>query len=293
MGQLIAMQDGELETAGAISYWTLSGDVRLESLRAALAFEGVSEELFPSAITLADALGRAAKAACRDSRQLVRPLARGAWAFVQETVVDGDTVDHVQLLTGKMLVDPETKEARPAVALARGVERTEALDQLRDDILAEYVAQQGMLSANDVSWWLVRVAKQLHAVGLRERGGVYFVPRDVLPTWKKITRVLAEETLHKVFQIPAVKTDDAVEAILTAVRAHVQAKFNELEGYLEEGVSTKGLNSWEKQMVETKDYLRHYVDLLGTALPDLSTRLDNLTGALVAARLSIVKEEAA
>lgn len=297
---LIAMQDGQLETAGAISYWALSGEVSLTGLREALEFEGVGAGLLPTSITSADALGRAAKDACRDSRQLIRPLSRGAWAFIQETVVSGDAnepeLDHRQLLTGRVkLVEQAdgSKLEQLDIQVSKGVERTEALDQLIDEIRAGAERQKDLLSANDVSYWLVYVAKHLHAVSLRDRGGVYFVPRDVFPTWRLISRVLSEMTAHKVFEIPAVKTEEAVEAILTAVRTQVQAKFEELEGYLAEGVSTRGLNSWERQMLETKDFLARYVALLGQALPDLSTRLDNLTGAIVAARLSIVKEEQA
>jgi hypothetical protein len=139
----------------------------------------------------------------------------------------------------------------------------------------------------------VYVAKQLHAVGLRDRGGVYFVPRDVLPTWRKIARVLADETGHKVFEIPAVKTDEAVEAILTAVRQHVRARFAEAEEYLQGKLSNKGLNALERTLDETRDYVQHYVDLLGQALPELAEKLESIKGALVAARISHNAEEAA
>lgn len=295
---IVAIQGSEqLETAGAITYWSLEGEVELEGLRQALEIEGLTGSLLPTGVTMQEALARGARASCVDNRQLIRPLAKGAWAFIQETVTPGtDELVHAQLLTGRVttveLPDGE-KEPRYDVRIAAGAERSEQLDALADQILLEAERQRGLLSANDVSWWLVYVAKQLHAVGLRERGGVYFVPRDVLPTWRKIARVLADETGHKVFEIPAVKTDEAVEAILTAVRAHVRTRFAEAEEYLNGKVSNKGLNALERSLEETDGYVGHYVDLLGTALPELAEKLESIKGALVAARLSQKLEQAA
>lgn len=297
MTNIVAIQGSEqLETAGAITYWSLEGEVELLGLRQALEIEGLEGSFLPSGVTMQEALARGARASCSSNRQLVRPLdKRGAWAFIQETVTQGDELAHQQLLTGRVsLVDQGdgTKKEVYDVRRAAGAERTEALDQLADQILAAAEHQRGILSANDVSWWLVYVAKQLHAVGLRDRGGVYFVPRDVLPTWRKIARVLADETGHKVFEIPAVKTDEAVEAILTAVKAHVSAKFAEAEEYLSGKLSNKGLNALERTLGETQEYVEHYVGLLGTALPELVSRLEGIKGALVASRLSFNSEEA-
>jgi hypothetical protein len=294
MTNLVAIQgDEQLETAGAISYWSLEGEVDLDGLRQSLTIEGLEARLLPTGPTLQEALVRGARASCIDSRQLVRPLGkRGAWAFVQERAVrtDGPDVEleYQQILTGQVVLVQQadgSKREEPEVKIARGVERTEAVDQLVDQILAECDRQRGILAANDVSWWLVYVAKQLHAVSLRERGGVYFVPRDVLPTWRKIARILADETQHKVFEIPAVKTEEAVDAILTAVRAHVRAKFTEAEEYLSGKTSTRGLNALERELEGMKGYVAHYVNLLGVALPELTDKLENIRGAMVAARV--------
>ena len=93
MTQIVALGEA-VETAGAITYWSLSGDIDLERLREALAIEGVDERLYRGmGITRGEALVRGARA-CANSRQLVRPMGkRGAWALVQEHV-DGDaTID--------------------------------------------------------------------------------------------------------------------------------------------------------------------------------------------------------
>jgi hypothetical protein len=291
--QIMAMPQGSFETAGAISYWSLEGEAEVDALCTSLALEGVDPSLFPEGPTPAEALVRGARASCRNSHQLIRPLARGAWAFVQETVFpaasgDEPRIEHTHLLSGSVVTSEEDGQRvhRARIEIARGVERTPAIEALIDEIRAAAALQRGVLVPTDVSNWLVAIAKRLHAVGLRDRGGVYFVPRDVLPTWRRIARVLAEETRHKVFEIPAVKTEEAVEAILTAVRQQVQAQFVAADQYLSGQVSNKGLNSLERTLGETKSYVDHYVALLGAALPDLSDKLENLNGALTAARLA-------
>lgn len=298
MTNLVAVQGEEaIETAGAITYWSLEGETVLRALRDALMIEGIDGRLLPSGPTMQEALARGAKASCVDNRQLIRPLKRGAWAFVQELVADdadGSRLEHQQLLTGcTRMVDNADGTKREAydVRVSAGAERTEVMDQLVEQIVSEAERQRGVLTAVDVSWWLVYVAKQLHAVSLRDRGGVYFVPRDVLPTWRAVARVLAEETGHKVFEIPAVKTDEAVEAILTAVRQTLSARFAEAEEYLAGKLSNKGLNALERGLDETRAYVEHYVGLLGQALPDLTDKLENIKGALVAARLAHNAEE--
>lgn len=289
--QLIALDADSAETAGSISYWALAGDVNFRQLIDALELDGVHERYWPTEITLGEALVRAARACSNGRRQLVRPLGtRGAWALVQEHVTGEESVEHTQLLTGKVAQHGGVQVID--IRVSPGVEVTAALEELVDQIREECVRKQSRLAAADVSGWLVRVATQLHATGLRDRGGIYFMPRDVLPEWRRVARVLSEESEHKVFMIPAMKTDEAVEAILSAVRSNVEEKFSELEGYLAAGVSTKGLNVWERHMADTRSYLDHYVRLLGQALPDLSERLELFTGALTAARIT-AKEKAA
>lgn len=286
MSNLIALDPQSAEVAGCVTYWSLSGTVSLSELRAALLVEGLAEPLCPQGVTLSEALVRAARVCCNGSRQLVRPLARGRWAFVQEHVRDAKHVEHRQLLTGRVEAMGEEKTPTAVVELADGVSPTDALEQLCDSILAESQTQLGLMDGVDCSSWLVRVATTLHATGLRDRGGIYFMPRDVLETWRLVSSVLESMTEHRVYEIPAMRTEEAVSAVLAAVRSTVQGRFKELEGYLAEGVSTRGLNAWERNMAETQRYVAHYVELLGTALPDLSERLVQLTGALTAARLA-------
>lgn len=279
--------DAANEAAGAIVFWSLGGDADLARMRLSLELEEVPEKFWPEGPTYSEALLRGARAQA-NQRQLVRPLGkRGAWALVQEHV-SGDVITHTQVLVGH--AEPSADVGGLGafrVQLSPGVERTEATDALIENILAEGLRQVGLVPPVDMSGWLVRVATQLHAVPLRDRGGVYFVPRDVLETWRRISAVVASESQGRTFEIPALKTDEAVDAILTSVRAQVAKQFAALEDYLLETPSNKGLNSWERQLDEMRSYVRHYVELLGVALPELESRLVSLSGALVATRMSL------
>jgi len=157
---------------------------------------------------------------------------------------------------------------------------------LADAILASARAQEGVLTAMDVSSWLLWVLRHhVQAVSLRERGGFYFVPRDRLPVWRQVVAVVRACSGHRLFEIPAMRTEEAVEAILTAIRDEAAERMAEMEAYLAGEVSTRGLNSWERRLGELQEKLAHYAELLGVALPDLDAKAITLKGAVQAARI--------
>lgn len=282
----VAVESGS-EIAGGITYWSLSDDVQLEALRQSLEMEGIDEALWPSAPSLEQALTRSAHNAVQNKRQLVRPLAnRGAWAFVQEKLVNDEPV-YETLLVGrvKRVEGLETL----VIELGSGIDPDSptglAAQAIRENIRGGVDKAQGILVPTDVSNWLVGVLRALQSVSLRDRGGIYFVPRDRLETWRLLTGVLRAESKHTVFEIPAMKTEEAVEAILTSVASEMTAELAELEDYLIGETSTRGLNAAERKLSATREKLTHYVGLLGRALPDLSARLEQVVGSLTAAQL--------
>ena len=78
-----------VETAGAVSYWRVASTTDLTALAAAWKKHGLAEDQLPTPPKDEVALGRAVNS-LTEKRRLVRPLARrGAWAIVDETVVEG------------------------------------------------------------------------------------------------------------------------------------------------------------------------------------------------------------
>jgi hypothetical protein len=275
------------EAAGAIVYWQLSGSVDLQDLTDALGTLTVIGAP-PSAPSMEVVLQRAAQQAVSSKRQMVRPLdKRGSYAFVEESVDGQSALKYNQRLT--MRVEKAGLDQPPyAVVLAHD---PEADEPLQAQVYANVNVFKGLLTASDVSSWLLHVMEQVHGVGLRDRGGIYFIPNDCLALWRPLIAALRTVSDHKVFEIPAMRTEEAVEAILTAVRRDAEAALAEMEAYLAGETSTKGLNAIDRRLEEVRVKAAHYAQLLGVQLPDLQAKIVTLTGAAQAAR--IVRDVAA
>lgn len=283
--ELIAVESWE--QAGAIVFWKMSGNVDLDDLREAAAAEGIDEKILPGAPSVDTVLLRSAQACITDKRQLIRPLDhRGEWVLETESVVFDGTrkklayVEHVRLRVAR-----EGNEKKPVI------EAVEPGDlPLAEAIAGQMSLYSGLLTTTDMSNWILNVlGSEVHAIALREKGGFYFVPKDRLDVWRSYVRVVAACSGHRIYELPAMRSEAAVEAILTAVRAEAQTRLDAFESYCAGTVSTRGLNSVERALAKVIDKLAHYSDLLGIQLPDLTEKAVTAAGALAAAR---IKKEA-
>ena len=294
---VVAVPEDLREAAGLIVYWTLSGLVDLQDLAERWKADGMPEDVLPQPPSLEEVLRRAAQAAVPDSRRMfIRPLkARGAWEMVSELVeVNGggkERLKHTAEITGAVRRD---KGCDPVVLLedVRAGSPVEA-HPLLAVIRANVVAYTGTLTVSDISGWLVGCAGQLCAgVPLRDRGGLYFIPRDRIGVWRKVAAAVTAAGPHRCYEIPAMKTAEAVEAILVSVRKETEAAMGEIEAYLAKGeVSTKGKNAYTRAAEEMGQKVEHYAALLGVSLNDMLERLVGLKGAVVAAKLIDRKPE--
>lgn len=287
MNQSFVITPGlDRDSAGLITWWELTGLVDLEDLRDTWVAEGLPEALLPKPPSLTLALIRAAQDACETKRHLVRPLkSRGHWELTMETVVgdaSGERLEHRALVQGFARKDGDVET--PVVR----VMDPDAGPRYRDRILGRTEFYRHALTPTDVSTWLLEVlaTPMFHAIGLRARGGFYFIPRgDAVRNWETVGRVLHAVSAHRVSQIPALQTSEAVEAILTAVRREAEGEMRDLETYLAGETSTRGLNAAARRATAVQEKLGRYVTLLGAELPDLDQRGQALIGAVTAAKL--------
>lgn len=280
---IVALQDSHA-SAGIIVWWELSGCVDVDDLAdawsadlAARAPSASEEDVdLPEAPTLTTALQRAAYACLPDRRHLVRPLARrGAWEVVRESVVrEPDGREHLEY-------------ARVAAGWVEGGAVQLDGDSAFCEAVRAAVSHHGMwLTASDVSSWLLAQASTLDAVGLRSRGGFYFIPRDRVDAWERFARVLRTCSAHRLYQMPAMRSEEAVEAILSSLRGEALASLKATEDWLRAGTcSTRGLNATEAQLARLRAKLAHYCELLHVQVPDLDQRLTEVSGLLVTTRL--------
>jgi len=272
----------DASTAGILVYWNLSGNVDSKDVEDALRAEGLDpEEWLPTPPTNEEVLKRAAEATTDGKRQMVRPLQkRGEFAIVTEKVVRNEKTGKDQLRYEHNVLIRE-EDGRVRVLPVREDDIGQA-----NMVVANVKLYTGLLMTTDISKWLMHVLeRKVKAVGLRERGGFYFIPRDEMADWQRIVRVIRTCSHHKLFEIPAMKTDEAVEAILTSLRAEAAETMRRAEEYLAGEVSNKGLNSWEKKLAAVQEKAKHYADLLGVALPDLVDKSELLLGAVGTTRL--------
>lgn len=277
---LVAVQAGDTTTCGAIVWWALGGVLDLEELMDAWDAEGLDRAIIPGLPTPETALYRAALE-CQDKRTLVRPLdRRGMWDIVSETVLED---------TGGAPRTVHSTECRIEIRPDKSALVVPEDHRFADKVLHAYRVYARSLNSADISMWLTATLMPLiEAVGLRERGGMYFVPVTGMALLRRVARAFRACSRNLVYEVPALKTDDAVEAILTAVRAEAEHELGELEEYMArpaEKITTKGLNAGARRATAIRSKLERYASLLGVALPDMNQRAETLAGAIQAAKL--------
>jgi hypothetical protein len=268
-----------LGSAGAVSYWRLSGPMTLDALRKEWVAEGLDPELLPKAPSQETALGRAVRE-LQHKRRLVRPLARrGAWAVVEERVRE-ETLGYRTLVSVKFAAGPQVTQEDASFP---------EFSELHDAIHANYRRHQGELSGEDISAWLVGLADRNNAVGLRDTGGIYFVPRPAVDFWRRVTRVVHKLSAHKVFNIPAMKNDEAVAAISDAVAQEAERLAHVLESDLaatgDDALGERALRSRAAQCAVTLEKVAAYEALLGVSLDTVRARVEGLKSNVAAAIL--------
>ncbi len=282
-----------VQTAGLVSYWRLSGPVTLSQLKEEWTKAGLDPAVLPNPPGEDVALGRAVhdetgivrsrvsrgkEDAQREERQvrwLVRSLTRrGSWALVEETVTQ-ETVDFETLLTVKSGPTFECS-AQYHEVVAR--------------IRASYTRRLGEIEPEDISSWLVKIARKLNSVPLRDTGGIYFIPGGTngADLWQRIVDVITRVSAHRVFSIPALKNSDAIAAITDAITQEAEAAAAALDRELgltgEEQLGARAIKSRQEQVDVLLAKIGAYDELLGVQL-QVRERIERLSASLVQAVL--------
>jgi len=277
---ILTVQD--LTTAGLISWWRLSGSLPCARLEMVWETAGLDPKLLPHPPSPKVALGRTAAAAAKQLPVKARahPLdgARGGWAIVVQSAQAqlgsawGSVVATLRLGDGGKLVaeiEPEYQE-RLAVWLPIFFED----------------AQQ-TLAVEDISAWLTWRAKELHAVALRDTGGVYFIPETDTAAYRATAAAIESASDHKLYEVPAVKTEKAVEAILAAVIAESDAIVTELETEIDTTeLGPRALGSRRALCGEILTKVEKYEGLLGRSMISIRDRIEGLRAIIVEAELA-------
>jgi hypothetical protein len=276
--QYVALTEN-LPTAGLLVWWRLSGQLTSRKLEETWAHAGLDETLLPDMPAPTTALRRALRE-LEGRHVFVRRLPAGGWALVSEHA-QGDGENDLLLGT----------EVRSWVDSAGRVVVEPAGHPWESRIREGYEAAFEELL--NVSGWLSRLTKQVAAVGLRDTGGIYFVPRTSVELWQKMTEAISKSSGHRFFEVPALQSDSAVEAILDAVSREAEAEVAAMEADLADPENGLGARAYKSRMgrCEAAAFkVASYEALLGRSLEGLQKRLEDLRYGLGAAALKAEAE---
>ena len=272
MTSIIAVQDAK--TAGCVSYWTL-GAAKIADLAAAWQSAGLDADDLPNAPSPDRCLAHAIKE-LTETRRLARPLPGGeGWALVDERVTAGTELEYAEVLRAK--VGDQGLEIKPTD------------HPLAAPLEAAYRNEEGTYDPGMLSEWMTRMARRRKAVGLRDTGGVYFLPQPEAELWRKMARTLESCSSSKVYEIPAMRSEEAVKAILASVAREVEQAAADIASKIET-YGARGLRNCEARCVEVQAIVSSYEAILGESLADLKAKLETLQGEVVAAALRAEEE---
>lgn len=276
---VVAVNDAK--EAGAVCWWRLSGTVEHDSLKAVWETLGLDTDLLLNDTTPAAALRRSMHY-FHKGRVLVRALGKGAgFAVVHETVDDALDMHHRVLMNARLVRQDDDNEL---LTFTPGVDG-EVNEKLAAEIRARYEHALSTYSVDDISNWMSSVLlPAVNAVGLRDKGGIYFVPRTSIDTWRNMVTAIREVSSHQVFEMPALSSAEAIDAILDAVSREAQEAAERMEVELiEEDLSVTALKNRVAKLDKALNKVTKYESLLGTNLDTLRERMTSLSAQMAAA----------
>jgi hypothetical protein len=291
--QVVAVADAHGDFVGSIVWWRLSGGLDLEQLYECWERAGLPKQWLPEEPSCERAFRRACKAQ-KEPRVLVRPLEGGKGFAIVREHAKGDDLSHNVALRFTLDVVKRVRATGPdGTLLPIGANKT--VDVVRD----AYRYYQDNLMQQDVSSWLCKMMDKLGAVTLRDTGGVYFIPAHSLAKWEEMCRCIKGSkerptSAHAMLGVPAVRTDQAVEAALDAIAHESTQAADKLEKVLDahltgesddDTLGAKALGTRVKRAEGIEAKLSQYEQLLGAKLPELHERLEALRANLVLAQM--------
>lgn len=264
---------------GVVTYWQLAGRTERARLEAAWAKAGLPADALPPKTTPRVALQRAlAEFVDRDT--LVRPSEDPMTFAVLKREKDSRGKPVYITEWEARLASPDT--ADPICALPDG---TEVSEDIAETVVLAFRRELRTIHHHDISKWLVDWACKCHAVSLRESGGFYYIPDSHAATWRAVSDALSSASRSKVYEIAAMSSDKAAEAVIDALTREVHTVVETID----DGISKQGLRALKGRERELSTYehkLASFESALGVKLDALRAELTQLGGRVAAAVMS-------
>lgn len=271
--------------AGAITYWQLRGEVNYADLGQRWVDSDLPIELLLESISEQAALRRACESLVDGTDTMVKPT-RGrctGFTLLRRSVVDENRAQWNSVFTAKL--------SNNGAGLHCWWDITGPdLTHLQDKVTKQMEHEMSYVQATDISHWLVTLARKYRAVSLRDAGGVYFVPPQLLDTWSKVKAVI-DECAGTVYTIPAMSGEDAALAILDALKNDVDGTVKDMSDALaDKDMGPRALNARIQQLADKVTTVGTYEEFLGQKLDDLKSSVERLRARYVRAHIKAQEE---
>jgi hypothetical protein len=282
----IAIDSSNDDLVGAITYWRLTGDVNGDDLNNALRGTGLSDESLLKLTTPRRALRRTLQEHARGNVFMRAGKSGGGLYLVQQSQGDDGPVFDAMVEARLNLAGIPAFTISPDYAPGHTDQEDEDIEAKLRERFWHHIWH---VAAADISSWLIDQARQCDGVTLRESGGVYFVPRDRLDEWQQRVEALHAETACHVYMVPAMDSQQALDAVVAALIAEATAFSGSLQTDLDSGdLGERALKSRADQAKAHLEKLARYEQLLGAVAAQRLTALrdgimEQQTNAIAAA----------
>lgn len=263
---------------GAVVFWDLSGNVKINKLRGTWVAQGGDEKDLPDPPSALVALKRAMEATYTGRQWIVKPLSNESGYAALERESDENDKPVYRTKASAWLKDAAGSELKFSDGMDAGY---------MDTIEIRYVTERLYYTNIELGAWLVEsVSRDMNGVPMRRDGRMYFVPRANMEVWRRLKNaMLTAAPLSKMHEIPALESAEASAALADAMAQEVATAARELEEEMktwEDGkkphAKTYADREARARQVEAK--VASYEAIIGASLFTLRERMDKVAVAI-------------
>lgn len=270
--------ENDVQGAGAMTFWTLRGSVTHSSLKNEWLKQGLHEDLLLDAPSNEVLLRRAVDDLASGGLFVETVKSTGELALVFKDEIDG-LPQYTPMAKWKLSDDKQ----QPVPVQTFSADGDTSLHEI---VTSTFLNNLGRVTSNDVSVWLTRLTTAMSGVVARpDTGGIYFIPPFTIASWRKVKAVLAAVTQHRIFNIPMLKNDEAIETIFFSTMQEMSKTIAALDKELENADNKRedGLKTQAEKAATAKAKLARLEAFMGRTMPEISDKLETLRAGLFAA----------
>lgn len=278
------MVEKQINAQGGVVYWS-AGPTQRDTLEAGLEAIGLRHYM-PRPRTRLSGLINAAKHYAKESADLCRndgldyivqnhkrPKLNG----IEICNVDRKMVNNIYDSMYNLNVDADGKVS------------CKESQHVEDEIQVSYDNFMHLLTGEGVGAMLVKLLGHCQGVRLRESGGIYWIPNQTLPVWKKVTEAV-EQAGHTntCYLLRTVLDGNCIRAVMDAIASEVADAVNRMMVELEShSLQEKALENRLERCKALDSRISFYGAVLGKGLDELKDQVKKVQLCVTEASLAV------